>query len=68
MVEFKLDEQTQEVKLMEINPKFWGSLELGLAAGVNFGELLVRTARRSHFACVGQRRLSTTHVSLAPRR
>ncbi|HQI28317.1 MAG TPA: ATP-grasp domain-containing protein [Sedimentisphaerales bacterium] len=45
MVEFKLDERTGKVHLMEVNPKFWGSLELGLAAGVNFGELLVRTIR-----------------------
>lgn len=45
MVEFKLDERTQRVTFMEINPKFWGSVELGLAAGVNFGELLVRSSR-----------------------
>jgi len=45
MVEFKYDPQTERLCLMEINPKFWGSTELGLAAGVNFGELLVRTVR-----------------------
>lgn len=45
MVEFKEDEKTGELKLLEINPKFWGSLELGLAAGINFGDLLVRTMR-----------------------
>lgn len=43
MVEFKYDEKTDRIKLMEINPKLWGSLELGLAAGLNFGEYLVRT-------------------------
>lgn len=42
MVEFKYDPQTNKLALMEINPKFWGSTELGLAAGVNFGELLVK--------------------------
>lgn len=42
MVEFKFDPATGRLALMEINPKFWGSTELGLAAGINFGELLVR--------------------------
>jgi len=45
MVEFKYDPETNRLALMEINPKFWGSTELGLAAGVNFGELLVRDKR-----------------------
>lgn len=45
MVEFKYDPPTGRLALMEINPKFWGSTELGLAAGVNFGELLVRVKR-----------------------
>lgn len=45
MVEFKYDPLTGKLALMEINPKFWGSTELGLAAGVNFGELLVRTMK-----------------------
>ena len=43
MVEFKYDPATGRLALMEINPKFWGSTELGLAAGINFGELLART-------------------------
>lgn len=45
MVEFKYDPETDALALMEINPKFWGSTELGLAAGVNFGELLLRVRR-----------------------
>lgn len=45
MVEFKYDPLTDALALMEINPKFWGSTELGLVAGINFGELLVRTIR-----------------------
>lgn len=36
MVEFKRDEKTGEFKLLEINPKFWGSLDLAIAAGINF--------------------------------
>jgi len=36
MVEFKGDRGTGRYKLMEINPKFWGSLALGIASGVDF--------------------------------
>ncbi len=42
MVEFRHEKSTGQPKLMEVNPKFWGSLELGLTAGINFGDLLVR--------------------------
>jgi len=38
-VEYKLDENDQP-RLMEINPKFWGTLELSIAAGINFPKLL----------------------------
>jgi len=33
-----------QLRLMEINPKFWASLEVALAAGVNFPLLLCRMA------------------------
>ena len=36
MVEFKKDQKTGEFVLMEINPKFWGSLGLSIASGVDF--------------------------------
>ncbi len=42
MVEFKLDPRDGIPKLMEINPRFWGSLSLAIAAGVNFPYLLYR--------------------------
>jgi predicted ATP-grasp superfamily ATP-dependent carboligase len=44
MVEFKHDAADRFV-LMEINPKFWGSVELALEAGVNFGADLIRVFR-----------------------
>jgi predicted ATP-grasp superfamily ATP-dependent carboligase len=44
MVEFKRETSTQEYKLMEINPKFWGSLDLSIAAGVNFPDIYCRVA------------------------
>jgi predicted ATP-grasp superfamily ATP-dependent carboligase len=43
MVEFKLDQADQTPKLMEINGRFWGSLELAIIAGVDFPELLIRS-------------------------
>ncbi len=36
MVEFKKDIINGTYKLMEINPKYWGSLELSYRAGINF--------------------------------
>ena len=40
-VEFKLDDKGVP-RLMEINPKFWGTLELSISAGVNMPYLLYR--------------------------
>lgn len=46
MVEFKKDSRDGQFKLMEINPKFWGSLDLSIASGVDFPKLLVDMAMR----------------------
>lgn len=35
-VEFKYDPKTDTYRLMEINPKFWGTLAISVAAGVDF--------------------------------
>ena len=42
MVEFKKNFETNEVKLMEVNPKFWGSHDLAIASGINFAEELIK--------------------------
>jgi predicted ATP-grasp superfamily ATP-dependent carboligase len=39
MVEFKREFGTDQLYLMEINPKFWGSLHLGISAGFNPAKL-----------------------------
>jgi predicted ATP-grasp superfamily ATP-dependent carboligase len=44
MVEFKEDEATGDPYLMEINGRFWGSLQLAVDAGVDFPRLLVEAA------------------------
>jgi len=45
MAEFRRDWRDGEFKLLEINPKFWGSLDLALAAGADFPGDLCRMAR-----------------------
>jgi len=42
MVEFRFDERNKKPKLMEINGRFWGSLALATASGVDFPVLLYR--------------------------
>ena len=44
MVEFKVDPRDNIPKLMEINPRFWGSLSLPVASGVDFPCLLCKMA------------------------
>lgn len=43
-VEFLEDERDGELKLMEINPRFWDSLQTVIQAGVDFPYLLYRIA------------------------
>jgi predicted ATP-grasp superfamily ATP-dependent carboligase len=44
MVEYKEDPRDGQSKIMEINPRFWGSLPLAIAAGVDFPYLLYKMA------------------------
>ena len=44
MVEYKVDERTGIPVLMEINGRFWGSLQLAVDAGVDFPRLLIDCA------------------------
>lgn len=47
MVEFKEDRATGTPVLMEVNGRFWGSLQLAVDAGVDFPSLLVACACNS---------------------
>ncbi len=47
MVEFKEDRATGTPILMEVNGRFWGSLQLAVDAGVDFPSLLVACANGS---------------------
>jgi predicted ATP-grasp superfamily ATP-dependent carboligase len=36
MIEYKHDPDSGKTYLLEINPRFWGSIELAIVSGVNF--------------------------------
>jgi predicted ATP-grasp superfamily ATP-dependent carboligase len=50
MVEFKQDERDGVPKLMEINGRFWGSLQLAVDAGVDFPALILQAVQNVPFA------------------
>lgn len=43
------DARDGSLKLIEFNPRFWGSLHLAVSSGVNFPLLLIKTARGENF-------------------
>jgi len=45
LVEFKVDPRDDTPKLMEVNPRFWGSLQLAIFSGVDFPYLMLRIAK-----------------------
>ncbi|KTG07818.1 hypothetical protein AUR64_01960 [Haloprofundus marisrubri] len=57
MVEFRIDARTGEPKLMEVNPRLWGSLALTVGAGVDVPYLLYRAA------CFGDAEPTLTYVA-----
>jgi len=48
MVEFKIDRRDGSAKLMELNGRFWGSLQLAIDAGVDFPYLLYQVIEGKH--------------------
>ena len=57
MVEFKIDSRDGTAKLLEVNPRFWGSLALAVNTGVNFPYLLALMALGLDFPAVHSYRL-----------
>jgi len=51
MVEFKRDLRDGKAKLMEINGRFWGSLQLAVFCGVDFPSLLIDYLEGKNIAC-----------------
>ncbi len=52
MVEFKRDNRTQLPLLMEINARFWGSLQLSIDAGIDFPYLFYRQCQNMPVAAI----------------
>lgn len=66
MAEFKRDAATGEYVLMEINPKFWGSLGLAIASGVDFPHLACRMALEGDIEPVLTYRIGVKYRWLLP--
>jgi predicted ATP-grasp superfamily ATP-dependent carboligase len=49
MLEYKLNERTAQPVLMEVNGRFWGSLDLAIASGMDFPHLLYKVALGDDF-------------------
>lgn len=49
MVEFKQDQRDGELKLMEVNGRFWGSLQLATDAGIDFPAITIQTLEHGPF-------------------
>jgi predicted ATP-grasp superfamily ATP-dependent carboligase len=66
MVEFKLDQRDGLPKLMEVNGRFWGSLPLSIAAGVDFPGLLHEMVTKGDVAPAFDYRLGVKSRWLIP--
>lgn len=66
MAEFKIDSRTGKLTLMEINPRFWGSLPLALACGVDFPRLLCDMHEKGDVPSVESYKTGVRCVNLLP--
>jgi predicted ATP-grasp superfamily ATP-dependent carboligase len=57
MVEFRMDEKDKKPKLMKLNGRFWNSLPLAIAAGVDFPYLLYKMIKEGDVETVSTYRL-----------
>lgn len=57
MVEFKVDTRDGRPKLLEVNPRFWGSLHHAIVCGVDFPFLVCRLALEGDVARVSDYRV-----------
>lgn len=60
-LEFKLDERDGEFKLIEINPRFWGSLGSAIKCGVNFPAIAVDLALGREVAQTREHEVGVRH-------
>jgi predicted ATP-grasp superfamily ATP-dependent carboligase len=64
MVEFKVDPRDGRPKLLEVNPRFWGSLHHAIACGVDFPFLLYSLAVEGDIRRVGEYQVGRKSRSL----
>jgi predicted ATP-grasp superfamily ATP-dependent carboligase len=64
MVEYKVDPRDGRPKLLEVNPRFWGSLHHGIVCGVDFPFLLYRLAMEGDVARIDGYRVGVRSRSL----
>lgn len=65
-VEFRLDPRDGQYKLLEINPKFWGTLALAMKAGIDFARMACELAYHGDVEPVFDYRVGVTHRWLFP--
>ena len=64
MVEWKVDPRDGQARLMEINPRFWGSLELAVRSGVNFPFLYAQVAKGVELPAIPDPRVTGYRIGL----
>ena len=64
-IEFKLDSNSNP-RIMEINPKFWGTLDLSIKAGINFPEIAVDLALGNQLKIQNKYKKNLTYRWLFP--
>lgn len=64
MVEFKVDPRDGRPKLLEVNPRFWGSLNHAIVSGVDFPWLLCRLAAEGDVPAVREYEVGVRSRSL----
>ncbi len=65
-VEFRLDPRDNQYKLMEINPKLWGTLPLAIAAGIDFSRMACELAYHDDVVPSFDYQVGLTHRFLFP--
>ena len=61
-VEFKIDERDGIPKLLEVNTRFWGGLDLAIQAGVDFPHLTCELAVGRDFRVAGDYRVGLRYA------
>ena len=66
MVEFRIDSRNGKPVLIEVNPRFWGSLPLAIASGVDFPRLLCDMYEHGDVPVVSTYDMGVKCVNLLP--